>query len=71
MFLGYAVGHDGKTYCMLNLKTRKVLLTCDVKWLHKVYMQKTGMPSQKFVLEIENQMTTKQEKGNDNRLELV
>ena len=27
MFLGYAVGHDGKTYCMLNLKTRKVWLT--------------------------------------------
>ena len=60
MFLGYAVGHDGKTYCMLNLKTRKVLLTCDVKWLHKFYAQKKGILSHKFILEFENQVIVNQ-----------
>ena len=54
MFLGYATGHDGKTYRMLNLKTRKVLLTCDVKWLHKFYAKKKGIPAHKFIFEFKN-----------------
>ena len=48
VFLGYAAGHDGKTYRMLNLKTRKVLLTRDVKWLHKFYAQKKNTVSQVY-----------------------
>ena len=65
MFLGYAAGHDGKTYRMLNLKSRKVLLTRDVKWLHKFYAQKKGIPSHKFILELETQETANKEKGDD------
>ena len=68
MFLGYAAGHDGKTYCMLNLQLRKVLLTCDVKWLHKFYAQKKGIPSHKFILEFETQETANHEKGANDRL---
>ena len=33
MFLGYAANHAGNVYRMLNLKTNKVLITRDVKWL--------------------------------------
>ena len=35
MFLGYASNHAGNVYRMLNLKTRKVLITRDVRWLEK------------------------------------
>ena len=69
MLLAYAVGHDGKTYRMLILQSRKVLLTGDVKWLHKFYAQKKGITSYKFILEIETQETVNQEKGDNNRLE--
>ena len=69
MILGYDALHDGKTYRMLNLQSRKVLLTGDVKWLHKFYAQKKGIPSHKFILEIETQETVNQEKGDDDQLE--
>ena len=56
---------------MLNLQSRKVLLTCNVKWLHKFYAQKKGIPSHKFILEFETQETANQEKGENDRLESV
>ncbi len=34
MFLGYAANHAGNAYRVLNLKTNKVLITCDVRWLN-------------------------------------
>jgi len=33
MFLGYAKGHAGDVYRMLNLKTRKVIISRDVQWM--------------------------------------
>ena len=33
MFVGYAANHAGNVYRMLNLKSGKVLITRDVKWL--------------------------------------
>ena len=34
MFLGYAANHAGNVYRMLNMKTKQVLITRDVKWLN-------------------------------------
>ena len=34
MFLGYATNHAGNVYRMLNPKTKKVLITRDVRWLN-------------------------------------
>ena len=56
---------------MLNLETRKVWLTRDVKWLHNFYTQKKGIPSHKFILDFETQETANQEKGDNDRLEQV
>ena len=41
MFLGYAANHAGNVYRMLNLKTNKVLITRDVKWL-KTFREDEG-----------------------------
>ena len=71
MFLGYAVGHDGKTYRMLILTTRKVWLTRDVKWLHKLYAQKKGITSHKFILKFENQVIENQENERDNNKQVL
>ena len=66
MFLGYAVGHDRKTYRMLNLKTRNVWPTRNVKWMNKFYMQKKGIPSHKFILEFKNKVITNHKNERDN-----
>ena len=37
MFLGYAQNHIGGTYHMLNIRTKIIVLSCDVIWLNKTY----------------------------------
>ena len=37
MFLGYATDHPEDIYRMLNLETKKVIITRDVKWLNKMH----------------------------------
>ena len=37
MFLGYPDNHAGDVYYFLNLKTNKVILSKDVKWLNLSY----------------------------------
>jgi len=39
MFIGYANDHAAGTYCMLNLETKKVWKTCNVKWIASNIMQ--------------------------------
>ena len=34
MFVGYASNHAGNVYRMLNLKTKRVILSRDVRWLN-------------------------------------
>ena len=36
LFLGYAADHPEDTYRMLNLETKKVIITRDVKWINKM-----------------------------------
>ena len=37
MFVGYAEDHSGDTYIMLNMITKKIILSRDVRWLNKIY----------------------------------
>ena len=37
MLLGYAQNHTGGTYHMLNLGTKRNVLSCDVIWSKKTY----------------------------------
>jgi hypothetical protein len=37
MFVGYPDNHAGDTYEMLNLETRRVMITRDVIWLNRMY----------------------------------
>ena len=39
MFLGYAQNHNGGTYCMLNIQTKRISLSSDVIWLNKTYIE--------------------------------
>ena len=49
MFVGYADNHDGDCYEMLNWSTKRITLTRDVRWLNKMYFDKSGI---EFVSEI-------------------
>ena len=42
MFLGYTADHSEDTYRMLNLETKKVILTRDVKWLNKMHNKRNN-----------------------------
>ena len=37
MFLDYAKNHAGGKYRMLNLRGKRILLSCDVTWIKKTY----------------------------------
>jgi hypothetical protein len=41
MFVSYAENHAGNVYRVMNLKTNKIMLTRDVKWLNKFIGKKT------------------------------
>ena len=36
-FLGYAQNHMGGTYHMLNLRTKRIVLSRDIIWLNKTH----------------------------------
>ena len=48
MFLGYAKDHAGNVYRMLNLQTRKVMLSRDIIWTNKMYADKVGKTRAQF-----------------------
>ena len=37
MFLGYAQNNTGRTYRMLNIRTKRMVLIRDIIWLDKTY----------------------------------
>ena len=39
MFLGYVKNHTGGTYRMSNLRTKCIVLSCDVIWIKKTYRE--------------------------------
>jgi hypothetical protein len=59
MFLGYAKDHAGDVYRMLNLTTRKVIITRDIRWINKNYGEKKGKSSRSFLLELDDEDDSK------------
>ena len=45
MFLGYSENHSHENYRILNLKTKKVRVNRDIKWLKKSYRKFFGIKS--------------------------
>ena len=39
VFLGYSQNHTGGTYCMLNLRTKLIVLSREIIWLNKTYSE--------------------------------
>ena len=39
MFLGYGENNTGGTYRMLNLCTKRIVLSCDIIWINKIYRE--------------------------------
>ena len=37
MLLGYEKNHNGGTYCMLNLCTKRIVLSRGIIWINKIY----------------------------------
>ena len=37
IFVGYSNNHSNHTYCMLNLRTHKILLSCDIIWINRMF----------------------------------
>ena len=52
LFLGYAEDHPEDTYRMLNLETKKVIITRDVKWLNKMHNK---IRNEKRIVNIQNE----------------
>ena len=52
LFLGYAADHPEDTYRMLNLETKKVIITRDVKWLNKMHNK---ISKEKRIVTIQNE----------------
>jgi hypothetical protein len=39
MFVGYATDHSGDCFEMLNMQTKRIILTRDVQWLNRMYYE--------------------------------
>ena len=37
MFVRYADNHAGNVYRFVNLKTKKIIFSCDITWMNKLY----------------------------------
>ena len=51
MFVGYSLDHPTDTYCFLNLSTKGIIYSRDVKWLDKTWGQYYKIPTRDMVQE--------------------
>ena len=51
MFMGYSLNHSADTYCFINLSTKRVIHSRDVKWLDKTWGQYYKIPTIDMVQE--------------------
>ena len=63
MFVGYATNHAGDCYEMLNLNTRRILLSRDVLWLGRMYFNR--LEESEVHVSIENDSDLQEEEAND------
>ena len=45
MFLGYSLDHPADTYQFINLSTKRIIHSRDVKWLDKTWGQNYKVPT--------------------------
>ena len=45
MFVGYSLNHPTDTYCFINLSTKRIIYSRDVKWLDKAWGQYYKIPT--------------------------
>ena len=51
MFVGYSLNHPTDTYCFINLSTKRIIHSRDVKWLDKTWGQYYKIPAKDMVQE--------------------
>ena len=51
MFVGYSLDHPADTYRFINLSTKRIIHSRDVKWLHKTWGQYYKIPTMDMVQE--------------------
>ena len=51
MFVGYSLDHPADTYCFINLCTKRIIRSRDVKWLDKTWGQYYKIPTKDMVQE--------------------
>ena len=49
MFVGYAKDHSGDVFRLLNLKTKKILMSRDVTWIGKTYGEYFNYKAKKMI----------------------
>ena len=51
MFVGYSLDHPADTYCFINLSTKRIIHSRDVKWLDRTWGQYYKVPTKDEVQE--------------------
>ena len=51
MFVGYSLDHPADTYHLINLSTKRIIHSRDVKWLDKTWGQYYKIPTKDMVQE--------------------
>ena len=51
MFVAYSLDHPADTYCFINLSTKRIIHSRDVKWLDKAWGQYYRIPTKDMVQE--------------------
>ena len=51
MFVGYSLDHPADSYCFINLSTKRIIHSRDVKWLDKTWGQYYKIPTKDVVQE--------------------
>ena len=51
MLVGYSLDHPADTYCFINLSTKRIIHSRDVKWLDKTLGQYYKVPTKDEVQE--------------------
>jgi hypothetical protein len=63
IFVGYAAQHAGNVYRMMNLKTGRLCLSRDVRWLHKSYGEYSGLDIREDAISVESPLGNGEEEG--------
>ena len=71
MLLGYPDNHPGDTYRMLNLTTKKLLLSRDIVWLGQNWLEWNSQKQQKNPVDLKDDSDSKELEGTTEQTQLV